>query len=217
MLLSLLEPSDVASMTTWKEIDAVYPFGQQTRATEPRSRVSFHQAVEPCYDAVIAGLDSKALSIAVSATNVIKIFRALKSEDASYQFYEMLEMKTNTSLINDVAWAPGCIRPYDLIAAACDDGSVRIFEITTPHDSKGPSTAKTINVYPGKDRTKTTRNTPSGIGAGLAGATRAPGRQIGGSVRIRHEWKEVASLSHDESAPVWRVRWAHDGGSSSIQ
>ena len=219
-LLSLLEPSEMESMSTWKEIDAIYPFGQHSRGTEPRSRLSFHQSERPCYDAVIAGLDPKALSIAVSAVNIIKIFRALRSEDANYQFDEMLEMKTNAPLINDVAWAPGCIRPFDLISAACDDGTIRIFEVTTPHDSKVPSTTSKSELLAGKDRMKppasSTKNAPSGIGAGLAGVNRAAARQSGDHVKIRHEWKEVANLSHNEGAPVWRVRWTHDGSNSIV-
>lgn len=213
--LSLLEPSEPESMTTWKEVDTIYPFGQHSRGTEPRSKLSFHHSERPCYDAVIAGLDPKALSIAVSAMNVIKIFRALKVEDTSYQFYEMLEMKTSAPLINDIAWAPGCIRPYDLLAAACDDGHVRIFEVSTPHDSIVSSTAGANDLLPGTDRTKTTsstsKNAPSGIGAGLAGVYRAAARHAGSPLRIRHQWKEVANLSHDKNAPVWRVRWTHDG------
>ena len=212
-LLSLIDPSEAESMTSWKEVDTIYPFGQHSRGTEPRSKVSFHQAERPCYDAVIAGLDPRALSIAVSAMNIIKIYRALKTEDTNYQLYEMLEMKANTPLINDVAWAPGCIRPYDLIATACDDGSVRIFELTTPHGNKVFSAAGGGNS--GKDRAKASssapKNTPSGIGVGLAGANRAAARQTGGSTRITHEWRELANLSHGESAPVWKVRWTHDG------
>lgn len=207
-------------MSTWKEVDAIYPFGQHSRGTAPRSRLSFHQSERPCYDAVIAGLDPKALSIAVSSVNTIKIFRALRSEDATYQFDEMLELKTNAPLINDVAWAPGCIRPFDLISAACDDGTVRIFEVTTPHDSKVLSTTSKSEPLSGKDRMKppasSTKNIPSGIGAGLAGVDRAAARQVGGHVSIRHEWKEIANLSHNEGAPVWRVRWTHDGSSSIV-
>ena len=199
-------------MTTWKEVDTIYPFGQHSRGTEPRSKLSFHHSERPCYDAVIAGLDPKALSIAVSAMNVIKIFRALKIEDTSYQFYEMLEMKTSAPLINDIAWAPGCIRPYDLLAAACDDGHVRVFEVSTPHDGVVSSTAGANELLSGtKTTSSTSRNAPSGIGAGLAGVNRAAARHAGSPLRIRHKWKEVANLSHDENAPVWRVRWTHDG------
>ena len=216
-LLTLLEPSEPESMSTWKEVDALYPFGQHPRGSEPRSQLSFHQSERPCYDAIIAGLDPKALSLAVSAMNAIKIFRAIKSEDANYQFHEMLEIKTNASVINDIAWAPGCIRPYDLVATACDDGNVRIIELTTPHDGISSSTAGTTDLFRmnrSRALSSVQRTAQSGIGAGLAGASRVTARNNDGSAKIRHEWKEVASLTHDEKAPVWKVRWTHDGSNS---
>ena len=213
--LSLFEPTEPESLTAWKETDSVYPFGQQPRSAEPRYGLSLHQAERPCYDAVIAGLDANALSLAVSATHIIKIMRALKPDESGYRFHEMLEIVTDTSLINDLAWAPGCIRPYDYIAAACDDGSVRIFEITTPHegDSESSSLPRSSGLavaHAGAQSTMS-RNAPSGIGAGLAGASRATARDSFGSPRIKHEWKAVAKLQTDDSRPVWRVRWMHDG------
>ena len=217
-LLTLLEPSEPESMSTWKEVDAFYPFGRHSRGSEPRSQLSFHQSERPCYDAIIAGLDPKALSLAVSAMNAVKIFRALKSEDSNYQFHEMLEIKTHASVINDIAWAPGCIRPYDLIATACDDGSVRIIELTTPYDGRPSSSLSAIDqsrMNRSRALSSIQRNAQSGIGAGLAGATRATARNYDGLARIRHEWKEVANLTHYENVPVWKVRWTYDGSSST--
>ena len=214
-LLSLLEPSEPESLSAWRELDQIYPYGQHSRGTEPRFRLSLHRSDRPCYNAVMAGLDPKALSLAVSAMSFIKIYRALKLEDGNYQFHEMIEIATDSPLINDVSWAPGCIRPYDLIAVACDDGCVRVFEITTPVDLKTPprinAGAPALPIdCPGPSST-TARNAPSGIGAGLAGASRAAARNSGGTAKIRHEWKEVAALHHDDGAPVWKVEWMHDG------
>ena len=218
--LSLLEPSEPESLSSWKEVDSIWPFGKHSRGSEPRSKLSFHQSERPCYDAIVAGLDPKALAIALSATNSIKIFRALKSEDASYQFHQMLEIKIDASVINDIAWAPGCIRPYDLIAAACDDGSVRVVEVTTPHDGRpsfSESSAYPSGMNQSRAASSTHRNAPSGITAGLAGVSRATARSNDGPTRIRHEWKQVANLPHHENAPVWKVRWTHDGTSSNIR
>ncbi|KAL8629535.1 hypothetical protein Q9189_004773 [Teloschistes chrysophthalmus] len=152
--------------------------------------------------------------MALSATSSIKILRATRPGYGNYQLYEMLEIPTLTSAINDVSWAPGGIRPYDLIAAACDDGRVRLYEVTTPGSSDQSSTAPGLGpealMRQRHASSTVARQTPSGIGAGLAGVSQ-PGstRRAGG--HVQHAWKEVAVLSHDDGAPVWRVRWTHDG------
>lgn len=211
-LLSLLEPSESESLGLWKELDSVYPFQHHARGSEPKFTLSFHQSERPCYTAIMAGLDAKAISLAVSALNFIKIFRAIKPEEGNYQFQEMAEIVTGATLINDVAWAPGCLRPNDLIATACDDGTVRIFKISTPHDS-------TASIPPGAEsRVKAIANlpihkNPSGIGAGLAGASRAAAasRQITDTSNIKHECMEIAVLHHDDESPVWKIEWMYDG------
>lgn len=216
-LLSLLEPSEPESLSVWKELDTMYPFGQHSRGTEPRFTVSLHQSERPCYNAVSAGLDPKALSLAIAAMNSIKIFRAIKPDEGNYQFHEMAELATDTAMINDVSWAPGCIRPFDLIAAACDDGSVRIFEVNTPHSVEPCSvTISESRIPPGisiRENITSSQNAPSGIGAGLAGVSRAAAaaRVVAGITKIDHEWKEVAVLSPDDKSAVWKVRWVHDG------
>lgn len=215
-LLSLLEPSESESLHAWKELDTMYPYGQQVRGSEPTFRLSLHQSERPSYGAISAGLDPKAISMALSATSSIKILRATRPGYGNYQLYEMLEIPTLTSAINDVSWAPGGIRPYDLIAAACDDGRVRLYEVTTPGSSDQSSTAPGLGpealMRQRHASSTVARQTPSGIGAGLAGVSQ-PGstRRAGG--HVQHAWKEVAVLSHDDGAPVWRVRWTHDGKS----
>ena len=216
-LLSLLEPSEPEALHSWRELDVIYPYGQHSRGTEPRFRLSFHHSERPCYNAVIAGLDPKALSLAVTATNLIKIYRAIKREEGNYQFFETLEISTNASLINDVSWAPGCIRPYDLIATACDDGLVRIYEVATPHDRDVSTWKENKSMLLGSDRTvgisAASRNAPSGIGAGLASASRvaAASHNAAGVITAKHDWKEIAALSPDDREPVWKVKWVHDG------
>lgn len=217
-LLSLLEPSKPESLHAWKEIDSLYPFGQHARGSEPAFRLSLHQAEMPSYGAVSAGLDPKAISLSLSASTSIKILRASRSEDGNYQFYEMLEMNAIASAINDVSWAPGSIRPYDLIAAACDDGRVRVYEVSTPHDSdlesRGKGSGSEITTRDRRTSSIISRQAPSGIGAGLAGVARGEAtRRAGGGIRIQHSWREIAVLPHEDGSPAWRVRWTHDGES----
>ena len=216
-LLSLLEPAEPEALSLWKELDSVYPFEQHPRGTEPKFKLSFHQSERPCFNAILAGLDAKALSLAASAMNFVKIFRAIKPEEGNYQLYEMAEILVGTTYINDVAWAPGCVRPHDLIATACDDGTARIFKITTPYDSNGslpaglePPASPLGNVV----EPVRARKNPSGIGAGLAGASRAAAaaaRHITMASKIKHEWMELAVLPHDDDSPVWKIEWMHDG------
>ena len=218
-MLSLLEPAEPESLNLWKELDSLYPFEQHPRGTEPKFKLSIHQSERPCYNAILAGLDVKALSLAVSAFNFVKVFRAVRPDEGNYQLYEVADIVT-TTLINDVAWAPGCIRPNDLIAAACDDGTARVFRIVTPHDSTAPippgfgSPANPlVNI---KEPVSQVRKNPSGIGAGLAGASRAAGaaRQITNYLQVKHEWMEIAVLPHDNELPVWKIEWMYDGQSS---
>lgn len=215
-LLSLLEPSEAESLQAWKEVDTTYPFGQQSRGSEPTFRLSLHQAETPCYGALSAGLDPKAISLCLSANISIKILRAIRSDDGNYQFYTLLEVNASPSTINDISWAPGSIRPHDLIAAAYDDGCVRVYKLTTPHNPQlTPTGVGHGHESPTRERHSSslaTRQTPSGIGAGLAGVSRAEAvRRSSGGPRIQHLWKEIAVLPHEAGAPVWRVRWTHDG------
>jgi nucleoporin SEH1 len=221
-LLSLLEPAEPESLSLWKELDAVYPFEQHPRGTEPKFKVSFHQSERPCYNAILAGLDVKALSLALSGLNRVKVFRAIKPDEGTYQLYEMVEIVVNATLINDVSWAPGCIRPYDLIATACDDGTARMFSISTPHEGNAlspPEFEAPISPLANiKEPLPNVRKNPSGIGAGLAGASRAAAaaRHITTTSNIKHEWMEIAVLLHDDESPVWKIEWMYDGQSSQF-
>ena len=216
-LLSLLEPADPESLGSWNVIDNIYPFGQHHRGTEARFRLSFHQGEGPSSNAIFAGLDLNAISLAVSAVENIKVYRAVKSgepSESNYLFYEMIEIHTDAT-INEIAWAPGCLLPYDIIAAACNDGTIRIFAVDTPHEVDASSRTPAVRAHkssgPQKALPATWRNVPSGIGAGLAGMSHnAPPREIMNSLNIKHEWKQVALLSHDD-APIWKIRWTYDG------
>ena len=215
--LSLLEPTEPCSLGSWKEIDSLYPGGQHPRGQEPNFNVCFHHSDRPCYKAVIAGLDKKAVSLAFSFSNIIKIFRATKPDDGTYELHEVAEIAVDQGRIRDIDWAPVSVQPSDLIAAACDDDHVRVFEVTTPNSANISSPSNSANIPPTAAMTRAhslaSRNVPSGIGAGLAGASRATaaGRITVGNVRIKHEWNVAASLPH---SGVWKVAWFKDGKSA---
>ncbi|KAL9047328.1 MAG: hypothetical protein Q9214_000070 [Letrouitia sp. 1 TL-2023] len=147
--------------------------------------------------------------------NLIKISRAFKLDDGGYQLNEVLEMNTNAVVINDIAWAPGCIHMRDLIATACDDGCTRVFEVTTPHNkdlmaSSSRESPPSSSIK--QESSGSPYHTKSGIGAGLENASRVKDFKRGsGTQWIRHEWKQVAKLAHRENLPAWRVQWLYDG------
>lgn len=215
-LLSLLEPSEPESLHNWREVDTIYPYGQQVRGLEPKFRLSLHQAETPCYGALNAGLDPKAISVCISAHNSIKVFRATRTDDGIYRFFETLEVNSIASSINDVAWAPGSIRPHDLIATAWDDSCIRIYAVTVSQNSQTSLTSLGLGqeLCPRQNTSLVSRHSPSGIGAGLAGiSSMGATRRYGGEVRLQHFWQEIAVLPQEGGLPIWRVRWTHDGKS----
>jgi nucleoporin SEH1 len=54
----------------------------------------------------------------------------------SKEFYLAVEINVHRGLVRDVAWAPGNIRGYDIIATACQDGYARVFRLETPYSDK---------------------------------------------------------------------------------
>ena len=209
-LLSLMEPSELESLSAWKTLDAIYPFGQHVRGSEPNFRLSLHQSERPYHRTISVSLDPRALSLAVAANALIKVFCAVKPDESNYQFCELLEMNTTAPVINDLSWAPGTLRQSDLIAAACDDGCVRIFELTTLHPQESFSIAGDSVLRAQKEPPMPMRNARSGIGAGLAGASRAT-TLTNSNELFKLDWKELCVLIHDEDLPVRRVQWVNDG------
>jgi nucleoporin SEH1 len=119
-----------------------------------------------------------------------------------------------------VAWAPGSIRGFDIVATACKDGFVRVFQITTPtrggKELKSKDYAKTPEqvVVPAHRASENgARNAPSGIGAGLAGVRSNQGSRQeadGNFGEVPHFGKEVSRLDANRN-PVWRVEFDEDG------
>lgn len=220
-LLSLFEPIDPETLKSWSQIDSFYPFGQCPRGTEARFSLSFQQSESKSQsiNTSDAGDDHSAISLAVSAMNSIKVFHVTKSDDpeGNYQLYEVLTIHTDTAQINEVAWAPGCLRPYGVIAVACDDGTVRIFEVEG-HDeseeaSRGVAARPSQSNGSSKNASTDLRNAPSGIGAGLAGMSRNTLIRRDSSKELKYEYRQAGVLVHQDGAPVWKVRWFYDGPS----
>ena len=218
-LLTLMVPTDPTSLSSWRDVDAFYPFDQQTRGSEPRFSISFHQAAGPSAQALLAGLDPDAMSLAISTASSLKVFRATKHEEENYHLQEVVEIPIEVTLINSIAWAPGCNQPNDIIALACDDSTVRLLEITVQKPPASILSTRSQSAQPSMRRDSANlRTAPSGITAGLAGIDRSREARIGvKGINLKHGGQEIAMLEHDEGGSVSRVKWNIDGSYCRIE
>ncbi|KAI9839218.1 MAG: hypothetical protein M1819_003211 [Sarea resinae] len=215
-LLSIYEPSDPDSLANWQLFDQLQVCSLPARGEETSFKVCFHHDALPCYTAVMAGLDKKALSLVVGGMDSARVYRTNKRN----QLYAAAELTGHHGLVRDVDWARGSVRGYDLIATASKDGFVRIFEVRTPFTSEKEPTSEQYMSVPnsetkssGAAQSRGSRNPPSGIGAGLAGAMKANGASRDGEGdghHVKHVVKEVAALAAHR-AGVWRVRFNRQG------
>lgn len=216
-------------MENWTEIDRVNVPDKPARGEEVSFKVAFDPNLEPCYKAVRQGVHRDALGIIVASMNKATIWRTKEishsvslGSTSSKELYHAAELKGHKGLVRDVAWAPGSIRGYDVVATACKDGFVRVFHLTTPHKDDKEARSKDFSKLPERtaiaaQRTpeNITRSVPSGIGAGLANTR--PGASGGRQPEAHSKYGEVAHLatevSHLETnrSPVWRVEFDADG------
>lgn len=140
------QPENLAEYTSIDEF-AICP--KPSRGEEVSFKVRFDPNPEPCYTALRAGVPSDALGLVVAGMNSVKVYRTREIASASFgantlqkEFYLAVEIMGHRGLVRDVAWAPGNIRGYDMIATACQDGYARVFRIDTPYsDNDGRSWA----------------------------------------------------------------------------
>ena len=222
-LLSLLEPVKSDFFDDWREIDQFWVCGDRiTRGVETSFKVSFQQSERPNYNAIAAGLDEKALSLAVAAMDVVKLYRLVKPEDGTYHFLPpVAELTGVPGLVRDVAWSPAAWTVHDLIAITGNDGYLRIYEVSTPYQVKDDDHV----VIPEATASSPTHSTapspayprqPSGISVGLANSSRALSnfRPDTSSSQVQHEWKLVAEMRQEG---VWKVEFIRGGKHLIIQ
>ena len=214
-LLTFQGPTDPTSAASWRELDALYPFGQRSRSDEPRFSISFHHAAGPPSQTLLAGLDQNVISFAVSSANAVKVFRTMESEDGSLHLHEMLEISQYAASINSISWAPGCNNPREIIAVASDDGSIGLFEILVQRTlpelllNKKLAIQRTVRRESNNHRSALA----SGISEGLAGSTDSrDGTRVARDLDFKHEAKEVARLgAHTHDTPMGKLQWSVDG------
>jgi nucleoporin SEH1 len=215
--LTVLEPLDHEILTSWQSIYGNYLVTTPDREDETSFKVAFHKEKLPSWTAVRAGLDRKALSLAVASMNTVKVFRANKDNQGNYRFYLAAELTGARALVRDVAWANGSMRGWDVIATGSKDGCVRIYELRPDAPGAGidSSTAATLPEIkePTNNQNRGTRNAPSGIGAGLASGSggRDSYRDVGSS---SGGIKEIATMTEElnlHRGAVWRVAFSQGG------
>lgn len=140
--LSVWETEQPEALSEYAPVDEFLVLPQRPqRGEETAFKCVFDPNPEPCYTALRAGVPTDALGLAVAAMDVVKIYRSRDTVGASYgmdtakkEFYLAAEVSGHRGLVRDIAWAPGNIRGYDMIATACQDGYARVFRIDTPVD-----------------------------------------------------------------------------------
>ena len=138
-LLTVYENEEPENMTNWTELDSVQVCEKPARGDEISFKVRFDPNLEPCYNAIRQGVPRDALSVAVASMYRTSIWRTKEishsvslGSSSTKEFYLAAELKGHRSLVRDVAWASGNIRGFDVVATACKDGYVRVFQTTTP-------------------------------------------------------------------------------------
>lgn len=215
--LSVYEPVDQSSLNEWTPL-AEHWVAQGENAPERQEevgfKVAFHKEKLPCWTAITAGLDRKSLALAVASMKDVHVFRT----DKAKRFWPVAILTGARQIIRDLAWANGSMRGYDVIATASKDGAIRIYELSTPRTDKsassgaGPSSIA-AEPLPSPQLSRSKKNAPSGIGAGLAIASKpaeSPYENEQYPGRIRQVAKLVDELTNHHGA-VWRIAFSQMG------
>ena len=215
-MISLLEPPTHEKLDDWAEIDQFWVCGGPVpRGVETSFKVTFRHDERSNYSASLRNLDIEALSLAVTAMDVVKIYRLVQSGEggsSQYRFQPPMAILSGSGcLVRDVAWSSEAFGGHECIATAAEDGFIRIYElvghISGGNDRllvlpKGPLTDQ----VPSDSPSRTQKYAPSGIGAGLAGSART---DLSPTVLIAaHEWRLIETIK-DEG--VWRIEWVRNG------
>ncbi|KAF2743442.1 hypothetical protein M011DRAFT_471386 [Sporormia fimetaria CBS 119925] len=208
--LMVYEPVDQSNLNEWSVLAErdVCEGNTPDRQEEVSFKVAFHKEKLPCWTAIMAGLDRKALSLAVAVMTDVIIFRT----DKAKKFYPVAWLTNARQIIRDVAWANGSMRGYDVIATASKDGFIRVYELSTPRSEK-TSGSGTPSASASSPQLSKTRTNMSGIGAGLASAIKTPEAHLENAQypgRIRQITKLVDELPSHHGA-VWRLAFSQMG------
>lgn len=185
--LTIYENDQPDNLSEYTSIDDFAICPRPSRGEEVAFKVRFDPNPDPCYTALRAGVTLDALGLVVAGMDTVKVYRSRDVVTTSYgvpqtqrEFYLAADMSSaQRGLVRDVAWAPGNIRGYDVIATACQDGFARVFRLETPYDENdGKSWSashllKTSKTHPGVGGSAGVASAASAAASASASATPA--------------------------------------------
>ncbi|KAH8839085.1 hypothetical protein MCOR27_008984 [Pyricularia oryzae] len=202
--LEVFENELPENLTDWNPIARFNVCSRPTRGEEVSFRVRFDPNPDPCYTALRAGAPTDSLGLVVAAMDTVYIYRSREAignpsgpagASAVREFYLAAEVQGHRGLVRDVAWAPGNIRGYDIIASACQDGFVRVMRLETPFD---PNDGKTWSEHDlvkggaGSNAYESKSNTHSRTGTASENSPHASGN---------HHQFQQSHLGHTPNVP----------------
>lgn len=222
--LTVYENEQPENLSEYAAIDEFTICAKPSRGEEVSFKVQFDPNPDPCYTALRAGVATDSLGLVVAGMTTAKIYRSRDIITASYgvpqiqkEFYLAVEVEGHRGLVRDIAWAPGNIRGYDIIATACQDGFVRVFKIYTPYDPDDGKTWSTSDLAKREQQALMPAGTPnegqqpSGLTTSLAkSSTNGGGKPNGQPGQVKHTAVEISKLDSHRT-PVWRVDFDDDG------
>lgn len=199
--LMVMEPVTPDNLADWQPLDQFRVCAEPQRGEETSFKVQFHHDPTDITRSLLPSWDSRSLSLVVSAMDTIKIYRT----GASRRFYHAIELSAHGSLVRSISWANGSARGYDLIAAGCSDGFIRIYGVYTSVSANGTQNSG------GPTQSPSSRPT-SGIGSALASRSPASmsNRQPGSDLPFKHSYKEAACID-SKHLDVWQVEFSQTG------
>ena len=217
-LLSLLEPSDPDLVTSWREVDALYPFGQMHRSVEPCLSLSFQSAITVGGKGNEVAVDTSSVVFAVSYRQHVKIYGSTETEDGDdLIMQEILALSLDASIIKSIAWANGTALLGNLIAVLSNDGAIRLIEVKYEKASPEPRKGSSSGGLGRGNTASNSRGAASGISSGLAGLSRTAGTEIPETRAEDKAFKassaEVALLMDEHRNQMTGITWVQTGKS----
>lgn len=223
--LTILENDQPESLSEYAAVDEFIVAPKPSRGEELAFRVRFDPNPEPCYTALRAGVTSDSLGLVVAAMNTVKIYRSrdvvttsMGIQQTKREFYLAVDISGHRGLVRDLAWAPGNIRGYDIIATACQDGYARVFRVETPYsedDGRSWSAGDLLRSqhHSARDTTKSNgASTPSERHTPQQGPQQPPTPQIHAQSHHQHHHPSGLSTGLAKSGTHGDRQWSGQPG-----
>ena len=209
--LMVMEPVAPDNLTDWQPLDQFRVCPEPQRGEETSFKVQFHHDPSDITRSILPSWDNRSLSLVVSAMDSIKVYRT----GASRRFYQAIELSVHGALVRSISWANGSARGYDLIAAGCNDGFIRIYELYTSVSANGTQNSGRRHNEPSSQSSSNRVTSQSGIGSALASRSPASisNRQPGSDLPFKHSSNEAACID-SKHLDVWQGEFSQTGEQS---